>query len=165
MSVTFLLYHAPMASNDTLWSRLKANCAELSGTLYPPVRWYSCTMTSRSPCGTGKAEKNAPWMTVNAAVAKGNRRRELSLIERAVEGARTPGGHGAIGLIDVQRSLNEGRVELLLFDADAQNSELADLEDEIVERAIRTSAMITPVELEAAELLREHGGVAAVLRY
>jgi hypothetical protein len=102
---------------------------------------------------------------VNAAVAEENRRRQLSLIERAVEGARTPGGHGALGLIDVQRSLNEGRVELLLFDADTQDSELADLEDEIVERAIRTSAMITPVEREAAEVLREHGGVAAVLRY
>jgi hypothetical protein len=102
---------------------------------------------------------------VNAAVAEGNRRRELTLIERAVEGARTPGGHGALGLIDVQRSLNEGRVKLLLFDADTQDSELADLEDEIVERAIRTSAMITPVEREAAEVLREHGGVAAVLRY
>ena len=55
---------------------------------------------------------------VNAAVADGNRRRESALIERAVEGARTPGGHGALGLIDVQRSLNEGRVEHLLFDAD-----------------------------------------------
>jgi hypothetical protein len=102
---------------------------------------------------------------VNAASAQGNRRRELALIERAKEGARTPGGHGALGLIDVQRSLNEGRVEHLLFDADTRDSELADLESEIVERAIRTSALITPVEGEAAERLREDGGVAAVLRY
>ena len=102
---------------------------------------------------------------VNAAVADGNRRRELALIERAVEGARTPGGHGALGLIDVQSSLNEGRVEHLLFDADTQDSQLADLEDEIIERALRTSALITPVEGEAAESIREHGGVAAVLRY
>ena len=102
---------------------------------------------------------------VNAAVADGNRRRELALIERAVEGARTPGGHGALGLIDVQSSLNEGRVEHLLFDADTQDSQLADLEDEIIERAIRTSALITPVEGDAAESIREHGGVAAVLRY
>ena len=102
---------------------------------------------------------------VNAAVADGNRRRELALIERAVEGARTPGGHGALGLIDVQRCLNEGRVEHLLFDADTEAPELAELEDEIVERALRTSAVITPVEDEAAEALREHGGVAAVLRY
>ena len=102
---------------------------------------------------------------VNAAVANGNRRRELALIERAVEGARTPGGHGALGLIDVQRSLNEGRVEHLLFDADTQDSELADLEDEIIERALRTSAVITPVQGDAAESIREHGGVAAVLRY
>jgi stalled ribosome rescue protein Dom34 len=102
---------------------------------------------------------------VNAAVADGNRRRELALIERAVEGARTPGGHGALGLIDVQRCLNEGRVEHLLFDADTEAPALAELEDEIVERALRTSALITPLEGEAAEALREHGGVAAVLRY
>ena len=101
---------------------------------------------------------------VNAAVADGNRRRELALIERAVEGARRPGGHGALGLIDVQSSLNEGRVEHLLFDADTQDSELADLEDEIIERALRTGALITPVE-EAAEAISGHGGVAAVLRY
>jgi hypothetical protein len=102
---------------------------------------------------------------VNAAVAEGNRRRELSLIERAVDGARTPGGHGALGLIDVQRCLNEGRVEHLLFDADTEDAGLAESEDEVVERALRTSALITPVEGEAAEALGQHGGVAAVLRY
>jgi hypothetical protein len=102
---------------------------------------------------------------VNAAVAEGNRHRELELIERAVEGARTPGGHGALGLIDVQRCLNEGRVEHLIFDADTQDPELADVEEEVVERALRTSAMVTPFEDVAAERLREHGGVAAILRY
>src|SRR5215207_168893 len=102
---------------------------------------------------------------VNAAVAKGNRRGGLELLARAVEGARTPGGHGALGLIDVQRSLNEGRVEHLIFDANPENPELADLEDEVVERALRTSAKITPVEDAAAERVREYGGVAAILRY
>jgi hypothetical protein len=102
---------------------------------------------------------------VNSAVAEGNRRRELELIERAVEGARTPGGHGALGPIDVQRCLNEGRVEHLIFDADTEDPELADLEDEVVERALRTSAKVTPVEDGAAEALGEHGGVAALLRY
>ena len=102
---------------------------------------------------------------VNAAVAKGNRRRQIGLIERAVEGARTPGGHGALGLIDVQRSLNEGRVDRLIFDADAQDGEFANVEDEVVERALRTSAEVTPVEAEAAERIREDGGVAAIRRY
>ena len=102
---------------------------------------------------------------VNAAVAEGNRRRELDLIERAVEGARTPGGHGALGLIAAQRCLNEGRVEHLIFDADTEDPELSDIEDEMVERALRTGARVTPVEDVAAERLREHGGVAAVLRY
>jgi hypothetical protein len=102
---------------------------------------------------------------VNAAVGAASRHRELELIERVVEGARTPGGHGALGLIDVQQCLNEGRVEHLIFDADTQDRELADVEDEVVERALRTSAKVTPVEDAAAERLREHGGVAAVLRY
>jgi hypothetical protein len=102
---------------------------------------------------------------VNAAIAAANRRRELELLEAAVEGARTPGGHGALGLIDVQRSLNEGRVEHLIFDADAQDPELSDVEDEVVERALRTSAKVTPVEDVAAERVREQGGVAALLRY
>jgi Bacterial archaeo-eukaryotic release factor family 5 len=102
---------------------------------------------------------------VNAAVAEANRRRELDLIGRAVEGARTPGGHGALGLIAVQRCLNEGRVEHLIFDADTEDPELADIEDEVVERALRTGARVTPVEDVAAERVREHGGVAAVLRY
>jgi Bacterial archaeo-eukaryotic release factor family 5 len=102
---------------------------------------------------------------IDAVVAKANRRRELELIERATDGARTPDGHGALGLIDVQRCLNEGRVEHLIFDADTQDRELADAEDEVVERALRTSAKVTPVEEAAAESLREHGGVAAILRY
>jgi Bacterial archaeo-eukaryotic release factor family 5 len=102
---------------------------------------------------------------VNAAVAAGNRRRELELIERAVEGAATPGGHGALGLIDIQRCLNEGRVEHLIFDAESQDPGLMEAEDELVERALRTSADVTPVEGAAAEKLAEHDGVAAVLRY
>lgn len=102
---------------------------------------------------------------VTAAVAEGNRRRERELIERAVEGSRTPDGHGALGLIDVQRALNEGRVEHLILDATAERRELADVEDEVVERALRTSAKVTPADDAAAERVREHGGVAAILRY
>jgi stalled ribosome rescue protein Dom34 len=68
-------------------------------------------------------------------------------------------------VVDVQSSLNEGRVDHLIFDADADNQELADVEDEVVERALRTSAKVTPVEDAAAETLREYSGVAAILRY
>jgi len=35
----------------------------------------------------------------------------------------------------------------------------------LVEHALRTNADVTPVEGQAAEVLREHGGVAALLRY
>jgi hypothetical protein len=38
-TVTFLLYHAPSASNETLRSRLEVNCAAVIGTLYRPDRW------------------------------------------------------------------------------------------------------------------------------
>ncbi len=110
-------------------------------------------------------ERGRVLSRVNEAVAAGNRRRELELIERAVEGARTPGGHGALGVIDVQQALNEARVEHLVFDADTQDQELADLEDEVIERALRTSATVTPLEDVAAERVRDHGGVAAILRY
>jgi hypothetical protein len=102
---------------------------------------------------------------VNTAIVEANRRRELDLIERAVEGARTPGGHGALGLIDVQNALNEGRVDHLIFDAETQDGQLEEVEDEVVERALRTSAKVTPVEEVAAESVRGHGGVAAILRY
>ena len=110
-------------------------------------------------------ERGRVLSRVNEAVAAGNRRRELELIERAVESARTPGGHGALGVIDVQQALNEARVEHLVFDADTQDQELADVEDEVIERALRTSAKVTPLEDVAAEQVRDHGGVAAILRY
>jgi Predicted RNA-binding proteins len=110
-------------------------------------------------------ERGKALERVNQAVGEGNRRREIELLERAVEGARTPAGHGALGLTDVQRALNEGRVEHLIFDADTQDPELADAEDEVVERALRASAKVTPFEDIPAERIREHGGVAAILRY
>ena len=56
-------------------------------------------------------------------------------------------------------------MEHLIFDADTENAELAEVEDEVVERALRTSAKVTPLEDGAAERVREHGGVAAILRY
>ena len=71
--------------------------------------------------------------------------------------------HGDAALMQIA----DGRVEHLLFDADTEAPELAELEDEIVERALRTSALITPVEDEAAEERRRTGkpvlGVAAIL--
>ncbi|MBW3578505.1 MAG: hypothetical protein KY462_12335 [Actinobacteria bacterium] len=109
---------------------------------------------------------------------------------RLVEDARDrtlSGGAGALGLRDVLDSLNEGRVDVLLVDADASfrgyrtddGLLYADathpaardgvqeplLVERMIERALDTSANAVPVEAEAAELLRDHDGVAAVLRW
>jgi hypothetical protein len=102
---------------------------------------------------------------IERAVEDANRRRELQLVQAALDAARTPAGRGAVGLNEIERSLTEGRVRHLLMDAEAPANDVAQLEDHLVEQALRTSADVTPVEGEAAEVLREHGGVAALLRY
>jgi hypothetical protein len=102
---------------------------------------------------------------VEAAVERANRRREMGLVRNALDAALTPAGRGALGLSDTERSLTEGRVRHLLMDADPPQRDLAEMEDQLVEAALRTSAQVTPVEGEAAEVLREHGGIAALLRY
>jgi hypothetical protein len=102
---------------------------------------------------------------VERAVEDANRRRELELVEAALNAAHTPAGRGAVGISEIGRSLTEGRVRHLLMDAEAPAPDLSQLEDHLVEQALRTSAAVTPVEGEAAEALREHGGVAALLRY
>jgi release factor family 10 len=102
---------------------------------------------------------------VEAAVERHNRRRELELVRAAVEAAMTPAGRGATGLNEIERSLTEGRVRHLLFDARSRRRDVMEMEEHLVDQAIRTSAEVTPVEGEAAEVLSEHGGVAALLRY
>jgi Bacterial archaeo-eukaryotic release factor family 10 len=102
---------------------------------------------------------------VDRAVDDANRRRELELVKAAIDAANTPTGRGAVGLNEIERSLTEGRVRHLLMDVERPDPDVARVEDQLVEQALRTSADVTPVEGEAAEVLREHGGVAALLRY
>lgn len=113
--------------------------------------------------------------------------RARELVELARDRALS-GGAGALGPSDVLSSLNEGRVERLIFDddlamtgfaseegllyadaADAPTGEdVADeplLIERMIERALHTSASVTPVQGAAAQLLTEHGGVAALLRW
>ncbi|MFN2555798.1 MAG: VLRF1 family aeRF1-type release factor [Nitriliruptorales bacterium] len=114
------------------------------------------------------------------------RERELNLVDEA-KNRTLAGGAGALGLDDVLASLNEGRVERLLFDVDASFSgyrtpegllytsdqmptvqetvEEPLLLERMIQRAVATGAQVTPVEEEAAEALRVHGGVAALLRW
>jgi hypothetical protein len=102
---------------------------------------------------------------VDNAIERGNQRRELELVKAALDAAHTPSGRGAIGVNDIERSLTEGRVRHLLIDAESPAPDVSEVEEHLVEQALRTSADVTPVVGEAAEVLRDNGGVAALLRY
>jgi hypothetical protein len=102
---------------------------------------------------------------VETAVDRDNRQRETELVRAAIDAANTPNGRGATGLNEIEQSLTQGRVRHLIFDAESPEPDVLELEDDLVEAALRTRADVTPVEGEAAEMLREHGGVAALLRY
>jgi hypothetical protein len=119
-----------------------------------------------------------------------HRDREVALVDAAIE--RGLGGHaGAVGLRRVCDALNEGRVQHLLFPADLElegylsdegtvhprvegamaQSEQVHLRREplfverLIEKAVATSATVTPVDPELAGPLHEHEGVAALLRW
>jgi peptide subunit release factor 1 (eRF1) len=117
------------------------------------------------------------------------RDRERELAEAARERALS-GGPGAIGLRNVTQALNAGRVAHLLYETDAviegfraQDGTLharvegfaaqSDLSfsreplfvERLIERAIATAAQVTPIEIEATDVLTEHDGVAALLRW
>lgn len=99
------------------------------------------------------------------------------------------GNAGALGPGDVCACLNEGRVDQLLVSDEANlkgfrdpdgllyvddqrpaaaATELIDepyLIERMIERAIETSAVVTPIDADVAARLKEHGGVAALLRW
>jgi hypothetical protein len=115
--------------------------------------------------------------------------RATSLVGDAID--RTLGGNaGALGLRHVCEALNDGRVAHLLYDVDLQHeghraedgtihprvegwAAVADLElhreplfvERMVERALATSAIVTPVDGAAAAALADHEGVGALLRW
>jgi Bacterial archaeo-eukaryotic release factor family 10 len=104
----------------------------------------------------------------------------LELARDAVDAAMASEGRGATGADEISEALAEGRVEHLLLDPDHE-LELDDLSplardgvagaealgaaELMVELALGTSAKVTLMEGAAAEMLREHGGAAALLRY
>jgi peptide subunit release factor 1 (eRF1) len=105
-----------------------------------------------------------------------NRERERELVDRLRSEAHG-GTKGALGLEETLQALTEGRVDHLLLDPDRRyelpkGSRLADggepelsVMERMVELALSTSAAVTPLEGEAAELLADAGGVGALLRY
>ncbi|MBW3621600.1 MAG: hypothetical protein KY461_15260, partial [Actinobacteria bacterium] len=118
-----------------------------------------------------------------------HREREGQLIEQAKDRALA-GGAGALGLRNVLNALNEGRVAHLLVRSDLELEGYSTSEDtlhaevggaaaqagyemhpeehfveRILEKAISMGGRVTPVDEEAADLLDEHDGVAALLRW
>jgi hypothetical protein len=107
--------------------------------------------------------------------------READLSQRAIDGALASQGRGAIGVDETSMALVEGRVDHLLLDYQRRVSveDLNPLAREtireaerpedgaevLIELALRSSAEVTSARGNGAELLREHGGVAALLRY
>lgn len=89
-----------------------------------------------------------------------NRERERALIERVQE-ATFKEARAALGPQETLQSLEEGRVEHLIYDAEHGDSEL----ERMIGLALSSGAAITPVEQESARLLSEQDGVAALLRY
>jgi hypothetical protein len=117
------------------------------------------------------------------------RRRGLRLVERARDAALA-GGPGALGLPDTLAALFDGRVHTLLLDGSREWTGLAEpngrlwpegtrtddvpsgelvlepfLAERMIEQALGTSATVNPVEEEAAAILEDADGVAAILRW
>jgi hypothetical protein len=118
-----------------------------------------------------------------------HRERERELVAAAIERA-LGGGAGAVGLRHVCDALNEGRVSHLLYDDQLQIQGFRSEQDTLhprvegplaqsdvpmhreplfvermIEKAIGTSAAVTPIDPEVAGELEAHEGVAALLRW
>lgn len=95
-----------------------------------------------------------------------NRTREEELVAQLEQAIGSDVG-AALGLEEVLQVLGEGRARHVIFDAtrswDGDDSVPAG--ELMIERALATSALVTPVEGLAATALAAHGGAAALLRY
>jgi hypothetical protein len=126
--------------------------------------------------------------TVADELSAARLRGQVSLADRLRDEALA-GGSVSLGLDETLRALEEGRVSHLLIDAQREyhggrgsddrvvaHAPLAgdargeldgepDLGEQMVERALQTRAMITPLEPPAAERLANCDGVAGLLRW
>jgi hypothetical protein len=104
---------------------------------------------------TGQIEER-----LNELVPALRRDRQRALVDR-VKNAAYSEGRGSLGRQETLQSLEQGRVEHLVYDARLDETEV----ERMVQLALATSAALTPVEPEVAEELAEQEGVAALLRY
>jgi hypothetical protein len=126
--------------------------------------------------------------TVARELASVRRERELALAER-VRAEALSGGAAALGSDETARAFDEARVSRLLFDrrreypgARAPDGRLAangaiagvpavqllreaDLAERMIERALATRALVTPLGARAARVLDDCDGIAAFLRW
>lgn len=115
-----------------------------------------------------------------------HRAAEIALVRTALDRAGA-GGAAVLGAAGVVRALGEGRVHHLLLTPHAdrvgwigsdghlattrEDARLTDprreprLVHRMIERALDTDALVTPVDGEAAALLHEHDEIAALLRW
>ena len=95
-----------------------------------------------------------------------NRGREEDLIAELEHAIGSDAG-AALGLEEVLQCLEQGRARHVIFDATRQwdGDEALPAGELMIERALATSAAVTPLEGLAAEALAAHGGAAALLRY
>jgi hypothetical protein len=116
---------------------------------------------------------------VEAEIEKVNRTRGLALVGEIEEAIGAATG-AVLGPQDALKALGEGRVRHLVFDperdhdADLEGAEADDagrggdrvpLLEQLMERAVMTSAEVTPLRGEPATRLEPYRGVAALLRY
>ncbi len=95
-----------------------------------------------------------------------NRIREQELVAQLEQAIGSDVG-AALGLEEVLGVLDQGRARHVIFDATRHwDGDGAISPGELmIERALATSAAVTPVEGQAATALAQHGGAAALLRY
>jgi hypothetical protein len=96
---------------------------------------------------------------IAAAAERLDGARDRELVERALEEARG-GMRGAVGPQETEAALGEARVEQLVLDAAR-----ADGSEALVRAALASGAGVSAVGGEAAALLADVDGVAALLRY
>ena len=131
-------------------------------------------------------EIDGPVLAIAVADRLARERAECHLaLVRRVRDAALGTGRGALGLTDVLVALNDARVAHLIYAWRSATSrrwarttgcsaspaavgvvvEETRLTERIVERCLRTSARITPLEATAADDLADVGGIAALLRW
>lgn len=140
----------------------------------------------RDPRVLGGLEAGALADAVTERVHAHHKEQEQHVVERMRDAGRS--GSGALGLSEVAVALNSGRVAHLVYDPQVRyagtlgadgalysphevppgepaGSPEPRFTERLVERALDTSARISPVEGAAAGSLRDADGIAALLRW